>query len=211
MAKLEAVYCAAGGGSGKPQSQIAARRVLRVAKRWMKAAVSVPDTTRKNRITAPLYELRLSAIGTIESHGSLCAGMRPPASGATTFASRSITGPGSTPVMKHSTAKIPMAASEQRSTSCAFAAASVRGRPRKLTPNILTKQAAARAAPSASNAPTAGTRNLSGHCGSCGLIRIAWNVSHSDTKPLSGGSAEMATQPISTAADVFGVRPEDHT
>src|ERR1700730_16800361 len=49
----------------------------------MKAAVSVPDTTRKNKITAPLYELRLSAIGTIESHGSLCAGMRPPASGAT--------------------------------------------------------------------------------------------------------------------------------
>jgi hypothetical protein len=108
--------------------------------------------------------------------------------------------------MKHSAAKIPMAASEKRSTSCAFAAASLRGRPRKLTPYILTKQAAASAAPSASVAPTAGTKNFSGHCGSCGLIRIAWNVSHSETKPLSGGSAEMATQPMSTATAVCGMR-----
>src|ERR1700736_1795047 len=198
MAKLGAVYCADAVGSGWPQSQIAERRVLRVAKRWMNAAVSVPDTTRKNKITAPLYELRLSAIGTIESHGSFCTGMRPPASGATTPESRSITGPGSTPVMKHSAAKIPMAASDQRSTSWALAAGSLRGRPRKLTPNILTKQAAASAAPSAKVAPTAGTRNFSGHCGSCGLIRIAWNVSHSDTKPLSGGRGEMAVPPTRT-------------
>ena len=70
----------------------------------------------------------------------------------------------------------------------------------------MTKQAAASAAPSAKVAPTAGTRNLSGHCGSCGLIRIAWKVSHSETKPLSGGSAEMATQPMSTAAEVCGMR-----
>ena len=65
-------------------------------------------------------------------------------------------------------------------------------RPRKVTPNALTKQAAASAADSASSAPTAGTRNFSPHDGSCGLSRIAWKVSHSETKPLSGGSAEIA-------------------
>ena len=71
----------------------------------------------------------------------------------------------------------------------------MRGRPRKVTPKALTKQAAASAADSASRAPTAGTRIFRPHCGRSGLSRIAWKVSHSETKPLSGGSAEMATQP----------------
>jgi hypothetical protein len=48
-----------------------------------------------------------------------------------------------------------------------------RGRPRKVMPKALTKQAAASAADSASSAPTAGARNLSSHCGNSGLIRIA--------------------------------------
>ena len=59
-------------------------------------------------------------------------------------------------------------------------------------PKALTKQAAASAADSASSAPTAGTRSFRPHDGSCGLSRIAWKVSHSETKPLSGGSAEIA-------------------
>ena len=62
-------------------------------------------------------------------------------------------------------------------------------------PNALTKQAAASAADSASSAPTAGTRIFSPHDGKSGLSRIAWKVSHSETKPLSGGSAEIAAQP----------------
>ncbi len=66
-------------------------------------------------------------------------------------------------------------------------------------PNALTKQAAASAADSASSAPTAGTRIFRPHCGSSGLSRIAWKVSHSETKPLSGGSAEIATQPTRNA------------
>ena len=60
----------------------------------------------------------------------------------------------------------------------------------------MTKQAAASAADSASSAPTAGTSIFSPQDGSCGLSRIAWKVSHSETKPLSGGSAEIAAQPI---------------
>ena len=61
-------------------------------------------------------------------------------------------------------------------------------------PKALTKQPAASAADSASMAPTAGTRNFSTHCGSFGLSRIAWKVSHSETKPLNGGSAEIAAE-----------------
>ena len=41
-------------------------------------------------------------------------------------------------------------------------------------------------------APTAGTISLRPHCGRSGLSRIAWKISHSETKPLSGGSAEIA-------------------
>ena len=55
-------------------------------------------------------------------------------------------------------------------------------------------------------APTAGTMNLSAHCGSSGLRRIAWKISHSETKPLSGGSAEIATQPTRKTKAVCGMR-----
>ena len=73
-------------------------------------------------------------------------------------------------------------------------------------PNALTKQAAASAAESASSAPTAGIRNFNPQAGSCGLCRMAWKVSHSETKPLSGGSAEMAMQPIRKVKAVSGMR-----
>ena len=102
-----------------------------------------------------------------------------------------------------------MAASEARSVSCAAAAAGVRGRPRKVMPKARTKQAADSAAPSASMAPTAGTSSLRPHCGSAGLSRMAWNVSHSETKPLSGGSAEMARQPPRNRNAVCGMRVDE--
>ena len=35
---------------------------------------------------------------------------------------------------------------------------------------------------------------------------MAWKVSHSETKPFSGGSAEIATQPTRNAKAVFGMR-----
>ncbi len=53
------------------------------------------------------------------------------------------------PATRQSAARKNIAASEKRSVSCACSAAGVRGRPRKVTPNAFTKQAAASAAESA--------------------------------------------------------------
>ena len=110
------------------------------------------------------------------------------------------------PAIRHSATNTYMAASENRSVSVASCATCVRGRPRNVTPNALTKQAAASAADSASIAPIAGTRNLSSHCGSAGLSRIAWKVSHSETNPLKGGSAEIAAEPTRKQNAVRGMR-----
>ncbi len=92
-----------------------------------------------------------------------------------------------------------------RPTSRASAAAGVRGRPRNTTPKALTKQTAASAAERASMAPTTGTANFRSHCGSTDPARIAWKVSHSETKPLKGGSAEIATDPIRNTKAVRGI------
>ena len=73
-------------------------------------------------------------------------------------------------------------------------------------PKARTKHAAASAAESASKAPTAGTVSLSPHDGNCGLSRMAWKISHSETNPLSGGSAEIATQPARNTTAVRGMR-----
>ena len=73
-------------------------------------------------------------------------------------------------------------------------------------PNALTKHAAASAADSASSAPSAGIAIFRPHCGRSGCSRIAWKVSHSETKPFSGGSAEIAMQPTRKANAVFGMR-----
>ena len=54
--------------------------------------------------------------------------------------------PGRMPASRHSAAKANIAPIENRSTSFACSAAFVRGRPRKVTPNALTKHAAASAA-----------------------------------------------------------------
>ncbi len=114
--------------------------------------------------------------------------------------------PGSTPPTTHNADKANMAASEKPSVSRASRAAGERGRPRKGMPNALMKQPAASAAARASSAPTAGTISFSPQWGNCGLTRIAWNISHSDTKPLSGGSAEIAPQPTRHATAVRGMR-----
>ena len=69
-----------------------------------------------------------------------------------------------------------------------------------------TKQVAASATASASTAPAAGASSFKPHCGSAGLKRTAWKVSHSDAKALNGGSAEMPMHPPSTASAVTGMR-----
>ena len=73
-------------------------------------------------------------------------------------------------------------------------------------PNAFTKQAAASAADSASNAPSAGMAIFRPHCGRSGCSRMAWKVSHSDTKPFSGGRAEIAAQPTRKQNAVCGMR-----
>src|SRR5262249_51735385 len=130
--------------------------------------------------------------------------MRSPVRALVTGARASMKMAGRIPAAGHRLPRTNIGARELPSVSRAAAAAGVRGRPRKVTPKAFTKQAAARAADRASNAPTAGTKNFRPQDGNCGLSRTAWKVSHSDTKPLSGGSAEIATHPTRNTNAVWG-------
>jgi hypothetical protein len=108
------------------------------------------------------------------SHSRLAwCGMLLPTMVLATGASASMNRPGKIPTTRQSAARKTRAARDHPSLSLAEAATGVRARPRKLTPNSLTKQAAASAAASASNPPTAGMISFSPHEGSCGLKRIA--------------------------------------
>src|SRR5258708_22213757 len=132
----------------------------------------------------------------MRNQGSVdCGVSREPTSIWVTGLMLSMTKPGNTPASRHNAANTSIALRDQRSVSRAVVAASERERPRNVIPNALTKHAAASAAEQASVAPTAGTRSLGTHCGSCGLRRMDWNVTHSDTKPLDGGSAEITMHP----------------
>src|SRR5690349_6103076 len=106
-----------------------------------------------------------------------------------------MTGPGNMPASRHSVHSNAIAESDARSVSTAWSEAGERARPRKEIPNARTKQAAARAADNANTAPIAGIRILRPHWRTEGLSRMACNASHSETNPLSGGSAEIAAQP----------------
>ena len=55
-------------------------------------------------------------------------------------------------------------------------------------------------------APIAGEAKCSAACGSAGAAMTAWNSSHSETKPLSGGKAEAASAPTRKKAAVRGMR-----
>src|SRR5258708_33733170 len=152
-------------------------------------AVREPDATRNVRMMSPLYELRLSPIGRMDIHGTAAwCGIVPPVSMTVTDESASMTKPGSTPARRQIAASRNIAVRENVSTSAAAFAAGERGRPRNVTPNALTKQAAASADGRARSAPAAGTAPLRPHRGKAGLTRMAWKVSHTDTKPLSGGT-----------------------
>ncbi len=56
------------------------------------------------------------------------------------------------------------------------------------------------------SAPTAGARIFSVHCGKLGLSSTACRIIHSETKPLSGGRAEIAAAPTSMKSPVAGMR-----
>src|SRR3546814_1439232 len=51
---------------GKPQSHAGARRTAREAKRWMTQAAREAESAMNRKTSRPLYELRASAMGTIE-------------------------------------------------------------------------------------------------------------------------------------------------
>ena len=101
----------------------------------------------------------------------LCVGIRPPTKLFTTGARASMNRPGKTPATRHSAASANIAVREKRSVSRALSAAFVRGRPRKVMPNALTKHAAASAAESASSAPTAGANIFSPKTATAGPTR----------------------------------------
>src|SRR5271165_2133978 len=173
-AKLSAEYCVAGLASGKPQSHAGARRRALEARRWITLAASEAETAMNRNTSSPLYELRLCAIGAIESHAiPACAGIRPPTAPLTAGDRASMNKPGNTPATRQRAASENIAASAKRLLSRAFLAASVRGRPRNVIPNALAKHAAASAAESASSAPTAGANILSTQDDKIGLSRMA--------------------------------------
>ena len=129
-----------------------------------------------------------------------------PTANSVAGARASIAWPGKRPAKRQSAARPAIAASENRSTSLACSAASLRGRPRNGMPKARTKQAAASAAVSATPAPTAGARIFSVHCGKLGLSSTDCRIIHSETKPLSGGRAEIAAAPTSMKSPVAGMR-----
>ena len=99
-----------------------------------------------------------------------------------------------------------MAARIAAGTSWACAASSLRGRARKLIPNALTKHAAASPAVRASPARASANTRFSAGLRTLRFWSNAWNVSHSLTKPLRGGSPAMAAEPTRKHAAVHGMR-----
>ena len=75
-----------------------------------------------------------------------------------------------------------------------------------MIPKAFTKHAAARPLVSASMATAIGIRTATQTCGTRAPPSSAWKTSHSDTKPLRGGSAAMAAEPKRKASAVRGIR-----
>ena len=117
-----------------------------------------------------------------------------------------MTSAGMAPSTTQTAAATSMPPVEKPSASRAADAAALRDRPRNVMPISRMNTAAATAAASAKPAPAAGTMSFRNQPGRAGLASTAWNSSHSDTKPFSGGSAAIASAAISMAAVVRGMR-----
>ena len=108
--------------------------------------------------------------------------------------------PGRMPASRHSAANTNIAASENRSVSLRLLGGRLsRAAEKRHAEGLDEAGGGERRREREQRARPPAPVNFSPHCGSCGLSRIAWNVSHSETKPLSGGSAEIATQPTRKA------------
>ena len=91
-------------------------------------------------------------------------------------------------------------------TSRACSAASERGRAKNVTPKAFTKQVTARA-PVMARATTAKANRMRMKMSpSMAAPMSPWYVNHSDTNPLSGGMAEMASDPTRKHRAVTGIR-----
>ena len=110
------------------------------------------------------------------------------------------------PRTKQAAARMPMPIRIETAASCADAAASLRGSARNGMPNAFTKHAAASAAVNASREPAIGNISRVRLSVVPKPARSAWYVSHSLTKPFSGGRPEMATAPIRKKNAVAGMR-----
>jgi hypothetical protein len=73
-------------------------------------------------------------------------------------------------------------------------------------PNAFTKQAMASPPVRARPAMPRANIRFSSARSICWVWSSAWNVSHSLTKPLRGGSAEIAAEPTKKQAAVHGMR-----
>ena len=185
-----------GSESGKPQSQAGAAAQSRARRSdGSRAPPAMPETAMNTKHQQAV--VGAAALG--DRHDREPGACRPapacapPTSAATTGASASMNRPGQDAgeqaerredehrgereAVDLLRAPRPPACAGGRGTRCRRPS---RSRPRRAPPT----------APAARRPP--GTSSFSPHCGSCGLSRIAWKVSHSETKPLSGGSAEIA-------------------
>ena len=170
-------------------------------------ALVATAASRLAKRTSPLYELWLAAVGSNGAHGGrkFCVGIRLAVRNCETGPSRFCENTGKNAGDDAATGKTEH---RRKRSSIGFDGSLCRRAartPEEGDPEALTKHAAAKAADSAKIAPAAGARKRKAHCGNVGLKKIAWNVSHSDAKPLSGGSAEIAAEPIRKATAVLGI------
>ena len=122
--------------------------------------------------------------------------------------SRPITGTtanGANPNATQASASITIAACIESGASRACSASFERGIARNVIPNALTKHAAARPLVSASMQTAIGINTATSGCGILKPPSSDWKTIHSEAKPLSGGRAEIAAEPIRKQSAVTGI------
>ena len=133
------------------------------------------------------------------------AGPATPTSGATNDDSRGTISKAPMLKTRHATASTTMPARMDHEASWAAAASGERGMARNVMPKALTKQAAQSPAVRASMPSDSTISTATRGDGAPMPGRSDWKSSHSETKPLSGGSPEMAAEPTRKSAAVHGM------
>ena len=106
----------------------------------MKLAASVADMAMNRNTRSPLYELRLSATGAIDSQAiEDCVGIWAPMAACVAGLTASMARPGKTPAIRHSADRSPSRRVRTGRPPERLSPRSVRGRPRKVMPNALAE------------------------------------------------------------------------